>query len=151
MNIEVFLKKILLVFVLFLALPIGVKAYDLNNTKIVENGYIKSLEKSTTTDTNDACSDDSAVLGNVDCEDSVAWLLQKILNYIKIIGPSLAIVLSAIDYTKAIVTSDNDTMKKTNRRFVNRIIAAVLLFFIPMLTELVLNIIGITSSTAGLK
>ena len=70
---------------------------------------------------------------------------------IKVLGPSLAIVLSAIDFTKVIVSSNNDSMKKTQQKFINRLIAAVLLFFIPTLTEVILKVIGITGSTAGLK
>lgn len=143
------LVKILLILFLIVMLPIEVKAYEFNNVDFVESGYITSFAKNKTDSS--ACKDDSAILGNVKCETSVAWLLQRILNYIKILGPSLAIVLSSIDYTKAIVTSDSDSMKKTNKRFINRLVAAVLLFFVPMLTELILGILGITSSTAGLK
>lgn len=90
-------------------------------------------------------------LGCTDDEDSVAWLLQKILNYIKILGPTLAIVMGSVDFTKAIISSDEEHMKKTEVKFIQRIVAAILLFFIPLIVEVLLNLFGITGSTGGLK
>lgn len=87
-----------------------------------------------------------AILGNVNDDESVAWLIQKILDYLKILGPSLAVVLSSIDFAKAIVSSDEENMKKTQIRFKNRMIAAVLVFFIPFLVEVMLNLLGITAN-----
>lgn len=140
------LKKILCVITLFLVLPINVKAYNLdtNYSKTVGN-FIQIADSC---DTND-----ETILGNVDCEDSVAWLLQKILNYIRVIGPSLAVVLSAIDFTKVIVTSDNDSMKKTQQKLIWRLAAAALLFFVPTITMVLLDLLGLSGSnaTAGLK
>lgn len=95
------------------------------------------------------CND--TILGCTDDEDSVAWLLQKLLNYLKILGPTIAIVLGSLDFTKAIVASDEDQMKKTQSKFVKRIIAAVLLFFIPLLVEILLGIFGIVGTTGGLN
>lgn len=92
-------------------------------------------------------------LGCTDEEDDLAWLLQKILNYIKILGPTIAIIMGTLDFTKAIVASDEEQMKKAQSKFVKRLIAAVALFFIPLLVELLLGIFGITgiSATGGLK
>lgn len=154
--VEMIQQKVLKRFVIFAAilfvLPISVKAYNLDNVNIVTMGEIKSFAKTTSTSAEcESSANTDTVLGSVDCEESVAWLLQKILNYIKVLGPSLAIVLSAIDFTKVIVSSNNDSMKKTQQKFINRLIAAVLLFFIPTLTEVILKVIGITGSTAGLK
>lgn len=98
------------------------------------------------------CNSDNSLLGNVNDEESVAWLLQKLLNYIKILGPSIAIVLGSIDFIKAIVSSDEENMKKTQKRFINRLIAATLLFFIPLIVELLLGLFGFTTNvTCGLK
>lgn len=149
MNLQDVLKKIIIVMAIFLILPVTVKAhtFDSNNTKKFEVTTIKRFDN--TTSSEDKCKE--SVLGDVNDEDSVAWLLQKILNYIKILGPSLAVIYSALDFTKAIVSSNNDSMKKTQQKLINRIIAVVLLFLIPTLTEVVLEMVGITCSTAGLK
>ncbi len=149
MNLQDVLKKIIIVMAIFLILPVTVKAhtFDSNNTKKFEVTTIKRFDN--TTSSEDKCKE--SVLGDVNDEDSVAWLLQKILNYIKILGPSLAVIYSALDFTKAIVSSNNDSMKKTQQKLINRIIAVALLFLIPTLTEVVLEMVGITCSTAGLK
>lgn len=94
----------------------------------------------------------NSILGNPEKEDSVAWLLQQILNYIKILGPILVIVFSSIDFAKAIVVSDEENMRKVQKRFIIRLLAAALLFFIPMLVTVLLEIFGMTTDPlCGLK
>lgn len=88
----------------------------------------------------------NSILGDASDTDSVAWLLQEILNYIKILGPILVIVLSGIDFAKAIVVSDEENMRKTQKKFIIRLLAAALLFLLPNLVTVLLEIFGITSS-----
>ena len=75
------------------------------------------------------------------------------LSYSILLGPTIAIVLGSLDMGKAIVTSDDENMKKAQNRFIKRILAAVLLFFIPLFTQILLGMFGITSdnATCGLK
>ena len=75
----------------------------------------------------------------------VSRLKRQLFNYIKILGPSLTIVLSSIDYIKVIVSSDEKQMSKVNSNFVKRMIAAVLLFFIPTLTSVIFGVFGLTT------
>lgn len=89
--------------------------------------------------------DCNSLLGSTEDEDSVAWLLQQLLNYIKILGPILVVILSSLDFAKAIITSDDDTMKKAEKKLVIRLILAVALFLIPTLVSVLLNIFGITT------
>ena len=84
------------------------------------------------------------LLGNPNDENSVAWLLQKILNYIKIIGPLLVIVLSSIDFAKVIVTNDDDALSKAGKKLGIRLVLAAALFFIPVLATVLLDVFGIT-------
>ena len=143
------MKKILtiiyiMIITISLVLPINTQAA---NIKISDNNYVQILDG-----TIDCTSQETGILGNVNDEKSVAWLLQKLLNYIKILGPSIAIVLGSIDFIKAIVSSDEENMKKTQKRFINRLIAATLLFFIPLIVELLLGLFGFTTNvTCGLK
>lgn len=95
---------------------------------------------------------EGGLLGNVNDPNSVAWLLQKVLNYLKIIGPFLVVVMSGIDFAKVIVTSDDDGMKKAQKKLITRLILAASLFFLPDLVTVLLNIMGITSNaTCGLS
>lgn len=80
-----------------------------------------------------------------DYEESVAWLLQQILNYIKILGPILVVILSSMDFAKAIMMSDDENMKKAEKKLVIRLVLAVALFLVPTLVGVLLNIFGMTS------
>lgn len=94
----------------------------------------------------------NGILGNVNDEDSVAWLLQKVLNYLKIIGPFIVVVMSGVDFAKVIVTSDDEGMKKAQKKLITRLILAASLFFLPQLVMALLDIFGITSNaTCGLR
>lgn len=97
-------------------------------------------------------SDCNSLLGSTSDEESVAWLLQQILNYVKILGPILVVILSSLDFAKAIIASDDENMKKAERKLVIRLILAVALFLIPTLVSVLLNIFGITTDQiCGLK
>ena len=98
------------------------------------------------------CENDNSLLGNPEDKDSVAWLLQKILNYLKLIGPFIVVVMSAIDYAKVIITSDDDNMAKAHKKLATRLILAASLFFLPDLISVLLEIFGITANPlCGLK
>lgn len=102
-------------------------------------------------DVNGCSNSDSAILGDIKNPESTAWLLQKILNYIKIIGPTLALILGIIDFIQAIVSSDEENMKKVQVKFMKRIIAAILLFFIPIITTILLDVFGFISDGCGIS
>lgn len=96
----------------------------------------------------DSCSQ----LIDTQTEGSFGWLLQKILNYIKIAGPILVVLLSALDFIKAVASSEEDAFKKAQSRLVIRLVAALALFLVPTFVELLLGLInGITDPTCGLK
>ncbi len=142
--------KLSIIYILFMTIftiiPSNTYAFGVS-TNTNTNSYVQILDGETID-----CNGDNSLLGNVNDEKSVAWLLQKLLNYIKILGPSIAIVLGSLDFIKAIVSSDEENMKKTQKRFVNRLIAAALLFFIPLIVELLLGLFGFTTNvTCGLK
>ena len=75
----------------------------------------------------------------------MAWLLQQILNYIKILGPILVVILSSMDFAKAIIASDDESMKKAEKKLMIRLVLAVALFLVPTLVSVMLSIFGYTS------
>ena len=81
-------------------------------------------------------------------DDDLARLVNNLYKLFYILGPILLIVFASLDYTKAIVSSDKDFLKKTNQRFVKRIIATIFLFISPALVNL---IIGFNSSSYNLS
>ncbi len=85
-------------------------------------------------------------------EGSFGWLLQKLLNYIKIAGPILVVLLSSLDFIKAIASNEEDAFKKAQSRLIIRLVAALALFLVPTFVELLLGLInGINDPTCGLK
>lgn len=94
----------------------------------------------------------NTILGNPKDKDSVAWLLQQLLNYLKVIGPMVVIVMSGMDFSKAIVQSDDEIMQKAQKKLILRLVLTVALFFVPTLVTVLLGIFGLTDDpTCSLK
>lgn len=92
----------------------------------------------------------------VDCPDIInmeegklGWLLNTILNYIRIIGPVLVVLLSAIDFIKAVLGTDEKAMKEAQNKLIIRLVAAVALFLVPTLVQLLLSFINASTCTVG--
>lgn len=144
-------KKLILfiyIFGILLAIvPIKASAIELHS--VSDNIYV--LANKTTTSQNVDCDGSDSLLGNPEDENSVAWLLQQIFNFVKIVGPILVVVLSSIDYAKVIIQSDDESMGKANKKLMWRLILAALLFFIPLLIQVFLQMFGFTSDpTCGI-
>lgn len=73
-------------------------------------------------------------------------LINQGLSIIKIIVPILVIGLGVFDFVRAVFASSEDDMKKAQKTFVRRLIIAVIIFFSPVLINLVINI---TNEAAG--
>ena len=99
-----------------------------------------------TTDTELKCEGDNSILGNINDENSVAWLINEILNYLKVIGPFLILILSSIEFVRAILTSDDESLAKAQKNLITRLILAAALFLLPDLIMVVLNVFGITTN-----
>ena len=84
----------------------------------------------------------NTVLGDPKDENSVAWLLQQLLNYMRILGPMIVLIMSAVDFAKAIVMGDDETMQKCYKKLIKRLILAMLLFFVPTLVTILLEVFG---------
>ncbi len=151
------MKKIISFLVIFIFMilfvnPINTYALDIQGFNSDSFVIYKLDDANSMLNNFNADQDCSGVLGNVDDEDSVAWLLQTILNFIRIIGPVIVVILSSIDFAKVIVTSDDDAMSKTKKKLMQRLILIFLLFFVPTLASVALNIFGITSDpTCGIS
>lgn len=83
-------------------------------------------------------------------EGGTGWIIQKILNYIRIIGPILVVILSSVDFIQAVFSSDEKAMKKAQSKLITRLICAIVLFLIPTLVNLALHLInGISDPNCG--
>ena len=136
--------------VMFLS-PMNTMALENNNVGIIEKNA-SNLLTNTINIADSACTESDSVLGNVDCENSVAWLLQLIFDIIKVVGPILVILLSSLDFIMVIIKSDNEQFQKAQKRLITRLVLAVLLFLVPVIVEFILKTFGIIGvGTAGIK
>lgn len=146
--------------VMFLS-PINTKALSVDSaiSSVSESVYILTdtdIDDITgivdDSDQDQDCSGANSILGDPDDPDSVAWLVQLILNIIKVAGPVLVILLSSIDFIKVIIKSDDEAFAKAQKKLIIRLILAALLFLIPVLVQVILGVFGITSDpTCGLQ
>ena len=74
----------------------------------------------------------------------------NILKWIKYILPVIVMVLGILDFIKALSSEKDDEMKKNQGRFMKRLIAAALVFLIPLIIEFVLNKMGFDYNECGL-
>lgn len=66
--------------------------------------------------------------------------LNFIFGYVRIFIPILLIGLGVLDFAKAMFSLNEDEMKKAQTKFTRRVIAAVIVFLIPTLVNLLLEI-----------
>lgn len=128
--------------------PINTNALEVSNTNMVSN-VGSNIIANTIYIGDGECSESSAVLGDVECEDSVAWLVQLVFNIIKVAGPILVVLLSSVDFIMVIIKSDNDQFQKAQKKLITRLILALLLFLVPTIVQVLLQIFGITGSVTG--
>lgn len=158
------MKKIvfitLFIFAVFVFIPVNTAALStgeyvdiaIKTPKVTSSSDINDLMDDYDEDAYQTCDGDDSILGDPDNPDSVAWLLDQILTYATIAGMLLVVVLSSVDFLTVIVKSDDESMAKAARKFGLRLIFAILLFFVPTITNAILDIFGLTSqSTCGLQ
>lgn len=116
-------------------------------------GKSSLVDNNNTTNNSSSNNQDESLVGNENyskCKDflgdpmnskSVAWLLQKLFNYVKVLGPILVILFSTIDFTKTILNSDEEAMKKQQKRLGIRLMCAIGIYFLPIVVTLIINLI----------
>lgn len=135
----------IVIFSLLVLIPSNTYSLDFNNNFIIhklDDNVTDSYNK------NQNC---NGLLGDPNDEDSVAWLLQTILNYLRVLGPILVVVLSSVDFAKVIVNGDDEKFSKAKKTLFRRLIIVALLFLVPTIVSVLLNLFGITSNpTCGI-
>ncbi len=75
-------------------------------------------------------------------ERLTAWIF-KILSWVRYIIPAILVVLSVLDFIKAIASDSEEEIKKVTGRFVKRLIASVIILVLPAILEFLLGIFNI--------
>ena len=149
---DVNMKKILIIFITIFSLFI-INSANINVHAVTLSDYVQIADENDTAWINDynnevnnqSTGDCNSLLGSPSDSNSVAWLLFTVLNWMRVIGPLAVIVLSGIEFAQAIVKSDDDTMKKAKGHLTTRLIMAGLLFLIPSVVKLLLDVFNLTS------
>lgn len=135
-------KFIMLFLMLILMSPIGVsaKAIDTINDsqqyieagKLFNNTILLEDPATQTTVNWDLCSNPKSL--------SVFKFIGNLLKVGFIAIPILLIIIGSIDFLKAVAANKDDDIKKAQNAFVKRIIAAIVVFLVPLIVSIVMNI-----------
>lgn len=81
------------------------------------------------------------ILAKMTCNTSglsdVVDIVDKIINLIKIIVPIALILMGSIDLAKAVFAGKDDDIKKATGTLVKRLIAAVMIFLLSFLIQII--------------
>ena len=119
----------------------------MEDSSVVGNDEDDSKSEDNSYDVGSNC---DSILGSID-EDgstskngypSVAYVLQKIFNFMKFIGPILAICLTIMDTVKTVASGDKDALSKLLKTTSKRLLYAVLLYVFPVVLNSILNLIS---------
>lgn len=117
----------ILAFFLFSLLFMGIKEVNAD-TLNVQNDYSVTLLNDTA---EEVC---EGLLGPNLKKD-----LQSVLKIIRILGPILVVFLTSFEFITAVTSKDEDAIKKCSKKLVTRLILVVVLFFLPVLLDLLLS------------
>ena len=82
------------------------------------------------------------ILGDPEDPDCPAYWFQWILNVFKYVAIAALLVLSTVDFIKAIINNDKDALKKAGMTAGKRFIFVVLLFFLPIIVDFIMRLFG---------
>lgn len=80
----------------------------------------------------------------------LTWIL-NIVKWVKYIVPVIVILLGMLDFIRAVLADKDDGMKKAQGRFVRRLIAAALIFIVPLILTFILEKMGFTAEMCNIK
>ena len=83
---------------------------------------------------------DCSIFGSKNDKDSIAYLINEVMSYMRIIVPVLIILFVTIDFLKAVVAKNAEDMKKHTMTFVKRIIAGLIVFLAPVVVNVVMQL-----------
>ena len=76
-------------------------------------------------------------------------IIHELLDYFRFLTPAVLIIMIAADLTSVVMSTEHapggrdDSMRKALSKISRRLIAAVLLFFIPTIIKIILNLDGV--------
>lgn len=71
----------------------------------------------------------------------VIGLAKMVIKVLQLVVPIGLIIMGTIDMAKAVIAGDEKKMKEAQKPFIKRIIAAVIVFLIPIIVNMVLSFV----------
>ena len=71
----------------------------------------------------------------------IVGLVKMVIRVLQIAVPIGLIVMGTIDMAKAVIAGDEKKMKEAQKPFIKRIIAAIIVFLIPIIVNMVLSFV----------
>lgn len=78
--------------------------------------------------------------------DELIEKINKVMNIIRIAVPIILVVFGMTDFLRATFSDSEDNMKKDRDRFIKRILAAIIVFLVPIFVDLVLRVSNVVWS-----
>lgn len=89
------------------------------------------------------------LFGDSKDENSLAYMIDMVLGYVRVIVPILVIAFGLFDLGKAVIASKEDEMRKAQSTFIKRVIIGVVVFFVPVVVDIVMNLADIVWEGMG--
>ena len=71
----------------------------------------------------------------------VVGIAKMVIKVLQLVVPIGLIIMGTIDMAKAVIADDEKKMKEAQKPFIKRIIAAVIVFLIPIIVNMVLSFV----------
>jgi len=71
----------------------------------------------------------------------IVVILKQVINIIKIGAPLVLIVMLMVDVVKAVTAGNSDNISKSMKQMPSRLLAAAMIFLVPTVIDLVLNVV----------
>ncbi len=124
-----------LAFVLIM-LFIGVtNVYAINNYTLATSSNIEKMDFSINDGGGQDVNVDCSIFGSKNDPNSIAYIVNEVLQYPRYIVPALLILLGSLDFFKAVLGGKEDNMKKAQATFIKRLIIGVIIFLIPAIVN----------------
>ena len=85
----------------------------------------------------------------VDVPNILPNIVSLAVGIIQVVVPILLIIMGMLDLGKAVMASKEDEIKKAQTLFIKRIVAAVLVFFIVAIVQLVFGLLADADGSDG--
>lgn len=79
----------------------------------------------------------------ITCSNDLKGFINKIWKYFIIFGPILLIIMSTLDFFKAVFSSEPDMLNKAASNTVKRTLATIILLMLPLLLSTILDFFGL--------